>query len=225
MNIEELCEKLKELEETGLGIVEIEDRPKDSGSIGRHLEAAVGIVENNRRGPDCQKAEVELKTKKKGSTARTSLLCAEPTWIHPEIKDIRDAVAKYKNETGRMNIVVTARKNIHGFWIEVDDTQIIMYHDGVVLCYWDKATLLQRANEKLVNMALTCVEDEVNVSRSDLYEGFKENEFLNLLSSGKMKVEFRAADYNGVKKFKNRGTAFRLLPTHIKTLYNTTRTV
>ena len=225
MNRTELCEKLKELEETGLGVAEIENRPKDNGSIGRHLEAAVGILENNRRGPDCQKAEVELKTKKKGSTARTSLLCAEPTWVHPEIKNMRTAVAKYKNETGRMNIVVTSRKNSHGFWIAVEDAQIMMYHDGVALCYWDKTALLQRANEKLVNMALTFVEDEVNISRSDLYEGFKENEFLNLLNSGKMTVEFRAADYNGVKKFKNRGTAFRLLPTHIKTLYNTTRIV
>lgn len=225
MNIEELCEKLKELEETGLGIVEIEDRPRDDGSSGRHLEAAIGVAENNRTAADCEEAQVELKTKQKGSTAPTSLFCAEPIWVHPAIKNMRAAVAKYKNEGGRMNIVVTSRKNTHGFWIEVDDTQIIMYHDGVALCYWDKATLLQRANEKLVNMALTFVEDEVNVSRSDLYEGFKENEFLNLLNSGKMKVEFRAADYNGVKKFKNRGTAFRLLPTHIKTLYNTTRTV
>jgi len=225
MNTNELCEKLKSLEKTGLAEVEIEIRRGDNGSVGRHLEAALGVVENNRQGPDCEEAQVELKTKRKGSAARTSLFCAEPTWVHPAIKNMRAAVAKYKNETGRMNIVVTSRKNSHGFWIAVEDAQIMMYHDGVALCYWDKAALLQRANEKLVNMALTFVEDEVNISRSDLYEGFKENEFLNLLNSGKMTVEFRAADYNGVKKFKNRGTAFRLLPPHLKTLYNTTRIV
>jgi len=217
---EKVIENLRALKDTGLDPSSAEYREGDDGYLGRQLEATLGIPENNSTGADCPEAGVELKTKRKGSKAPTSLFTQEPEWVHPDIPNMRAAVQKLKNDTGRMNLVMTSKRNIHGLWLEWCNEKLVAYYEGTPLCEWTMERLKKAFEGKLESLAL--VTADTSGSSTLLYEGFSQEKFKKALTSGKVRVDFRAADYNGKKKFKNRGTAFRMMKKDLPSVYTTT---
>tara|TARA_R110002110_G_scaffold10271_1_gene50323 strand:- start:1024 stop:1695 length:672 start_codon:yes stop_codon:yes gene_type:complete len=220
MNREEVIEKLREIGQSGLSPSAAEYREGDDGHLGRQLESMLGVVENNSNGADCPEAGLELKTKKKGSTSPTSLFTQEPTWVHPDFPDIRSAVQKLKNEDGRMNLVMTSEPNVHGLWLDWYNEKLVVRYKGAPLCEWTMERLKKPFEGKLESVAL--VIGDSDGATTTLYEGFSQEKFKKALKDGKVRVEFRAGDYNGKKKFKNRGTVFRMMEKDLAGVYTTT---
>tara|TARA_R110000824_G_scaffold350819_1_gene537745 strand:- start:963 stop:1628 length:666 start_codon:yes stop_codon:yes gene_type:complete len=195
-------------------------RDGDDGYFGRVLEDSLGVSENNRPGMDCPEEEVELKTKKKGSAAKTSLFSKEPTWgLSENIPNLRTAILMLGTggETIRLNTCMSAdRTNNLGLKLVVERKLAYLAYEGEPICSWDLDTLLQRAKEKLFNMLLA-EHDEKTWTDVKKYMGFKKSSFVELLESGDVVIEFRAK----INPYKNRGTCFRMNGKNIHKLYET----
>ena len=115
---------------------------------------------------------------------------------------------------------MTSKPNVHGLWLEWRSQKLVAYYKDAPLCEWAVKGLQDAFTGKLESLAHTIV--GVDTATTTLYEGFSQEKFKKALEDGKVRVEFRAADYNGKKKFKNRGTAFRMMKKDLPSVYTTT---
>ena len=86
MNLNELKAKLKEIKDQG----EIETLRSGNTGVGYTLECLLGIEENNDSSADID-GTIELKAKRKGSSARTTSFTQSPIWL----KKTREIIKKY----------------------------------------------------------------------------------------------------------------------------------
>ena len=218
-----LSEKARKMKGTRFDTNSTPLRGGDDGYIGRVLEDSLGVSENNRPGMDCPEEEVELKTKKKNSSAKTSLFSMEPAWgankTIPDLKSAIEILGKTEHGTTRLNSQVsTNQTNNLGLKMVVERKLVHLTYKGEPICSWNLDTLLQRAEEKLRNLLLA-KHDQKTWTDIEEYTGFKEWRFVELLKSGDVVVEFRAKRNPN----KNRGTCFRMNSKHIHELYETVK--
>tara|TARA_R100000664_G_scaffold31423_1_gene44992 strand:+ start:121 stop:798 length:678 start_codon:yes stop_codon:yes gene_type:complete len=222
MSNSELELNLQRVKDAGLGDTPVELRHGDDGYFGRLFEASLGIEENNRSGVDCVEANAELKTKRKGSSARTSLFSMEPTWgISPRFPNLKAAIQYFKNDTNRMNICCSTAENNHHLRLQLEGDDLFLLHREEKICQWSTDALKTRASEKLVNMILCEHDRELGPATIEKYTSFKPEKFLSLIEMGNVVVEFRISIKAG-NKVKNRGTCFRTPKRYLSQMYERT---
>jgi len=200
-------------------------RDGDDGYYGRVFESSYGVVENNKSSVDCPSLELELKTKKRKSNARTTLFCMEPKWGSSSvIPNLATALALFKNSTGRLNtcISTTDRNNLN-LQLKLVGSQLWLNYGSHAICYWNLPSLLERAESKLKNLLLCEHDGSIDETNSLVeFSSFDKSGFVDLLARGKLVVEFRLKE-SGTSSPRNRGTAFRMLSKYITDLYSTSK--
>jgi|3_EtaG_2_1085321.scaffolds.fasta_scaffold50660_3 hypothetical protein len=204
-------------------------RNGDDGYFGRLMENALGVEENNRKGPDCAVEGVEIKTKRAQSGARTTLFCMEPKWdINKNFSSMREAVAEFKNAEHRFNQCMNSQsENPRGLKLFLSDKEIFAMCYEQPLCRWEIEAVLDRCEEKLCNMVFAEIDgmdSEPKMVKGVSFKGFDRQKFLTLLKGGKVVVEFRAKIEEG-GGCRNRGTAFRMAQKYIAQMYKSSREI
>ena len=209
-------------------------RENADGNYGMVVEKILGVEENNLSTPDL--GTHELKTKKKGSSCRTTLFCNEPNWIsEPDLEDedekgdkkkkskLRDFVEaiKISDTNQRAYTTVSIKENNRFLKIDIDGENLYLYFCDQKIAYWPIAVLKKRANEKIDNLVVAPVSEKekiVKIEDINIYENLLEDEFVKKIKQGKIVVEFRCkiTDDN---KLRNRGTCFRMHEKDIKLIY------
>lgn len=195
---------------------EVPIRDGDDGYYGRIYENHKGVDENNSTGPDLP--NLELKSKRPGSSSKTTLFSLEPSYdINEEFTRSKDLLHKFKNADGKLNTGFrVGTPNNRGFYctLSPDEGDMFLCVDSEPkpICRWDMQNVLKRAQEKMPNMDFARWED-IDTYHEIKYRGFSVEGFKSLLLKGDVAIELR------MKEGKNRGTAFRINYKKLKALY------
>jgi len=201
-------------------------RVGESGFHGRMYEHLRGVPENNSKGPDLPNQQVELKSKKRGSGTKITLLTRAPMYdTHDEICSWHNFRDKYKNETERFYSTMKYNSpNNLGLYLRLSEDEELLFirhiKEDMPIARWDVGELLSGASEKLANMDFAVLDmDEEKICKEVSYEGFQAKKFIELLLAGDIVVDTRMRGVFGGKPAKNRGTAFRAPESKLVKLY------
>lgn len=200
---------------------------KGNTGVGMTFEHQCRIPENNLAGADLRDAE--LKAKRVDSDSLLTLMTKNPP----------RAVRRLTNEFGtdtfdedgklyRRRLYHTLR-NGRSDLFELADTDdgldLISLNTGGVVASWTSA-LLSKGLGKLTNLCLIdahtrLVEGEEHFQYSGFtyYHGFNQQAFIDMLLAGEAFIDFRAHYCHVKKKQRDHGTAFRIDPSKLSSLY------
>ena len=226
MDLNELKIKLKEIKDQG----EIETLRSGNTGVGYTLECLLGIEENNDSSADID-GTIELKAKRKGSSARTTSFTQSPIWL----KKTREIVKKYgwedKEKTERINFYPSLNYNNptpQGLYLKVKGKELfIMGKDDEALCSLPLEVLQFRFRQKFVNLMMVMADRKKERGQPERFH-FNEAYYCTnitpksvtkLLKEGKMVLEFRIWMDKETGRLRDRGMAVRLSSKWTKSLF------
>jgi hypothetical protein len=219
--------KLLEIEKKGF----IKSLKKSDTGVGYTLELLLGVPENNLQDPDFvyKGNPVELKTQREQATSNITLFTKEPCWQPYRDADLLNRYG-YEDVDKRFGLKVTLTTrgfNPQQLKIEITNDKLNILHakDGVV-CFYNLQELMEKVQKKLSSRLLLVFADSKKKGKTEYFHYNKayllselsENGFRDLLSEGKLVVEFRMhLRENG--SVRNHGTGFRLNERYLMRLY------
>tara|TARA_Y100000034_G_scaffold125712_1_gene175842 strand:+ start:2240 stop:2890 length:651 start_codon:yes stop_codon:yes gene_type:complete len=199
-------------------------RTGESGFHGRMYEHLRGVPENNSKGPDLPNQQVELKSKKRGSGTKITLLTRAPMYdTHDKVCSWHNFRDMYKNETGRFySTMKYGSPNNLGLYLMLSEDEDFLFirhaKEKMPIARWEIDALLNGASEKLANLDFAVL-DEGKICKEVSYKGFQVKKFKELLLAGDIVADVRMRGAFGGKPAKNRGTAFRAPESKLVKLY------
>lgn len=219
----ELIDKLKEIKKKGY----VKTSRSGNTGIGKTLEDLLGIKENNIAGPDAKK--IEIKSARKNASSMLTLFTKSP--LPPKANSILLQRFGYQSKRGnnRKELHTTVNvldfniiKGNKGFKVRITEDKIeLISVNEEVLGYWDKKTLKDSFERKLprliyvkANSKNSGKDEEFLFDEAWDLKGFGFDNFVNLLSEGKISVDIRIGQYpNGNPH--DHGTGFRVVPSKL----------
>lgn len=211
----------------------ISKRKGDTG-VGYTLEEELGIAENNVRIQDLifEGKKVELKAQRRSTVSPVTLFTKEPK--KPGLSD-RSMLEKYgyRDKDGRTALKVTLKAdqpNPQGLELKINTKEgrlsIAHVTDGA-LWFWDTKSLKLKIDNLLLVFA-----NSKKVGKTEFFHyneayylsDFDQDEFFNLISSGKIVVDLRM-HLKSSGAVRNHGTAFRGKFQDFKVCYNRQETL
>lgn len=200
---------------------------KGNTGVGMTLEHLCDIPENNIKGPDL--FDAEMKAKRLDSDCLLTLFTSNP---YRAVRKLTteygtDAYDEYGN-LSRRRLYHTV-KNGHSDLFSLDDADdgMLLLNEGEVVAKWSEAQFT-RALKKLTNLCLIDAKTRTTPDGSEefkytgftYYHGFDPQAFYELLLDGGAYVDFRAHFCHVKKKMRDHGTAFRINPVRLASLYD-----
>lgn len=222
-------EKLKEIEAKGF----VKGTRSSDTAIGHTLESEMKVPENNLEEYDFTSGgkPIELKAQRLHTTSNITLFTKEPDKGDQNDKILIEKYG-YDDIKGRKGLKITIQgKNFNnqGFRVEInreeEKVNIVHEKDGIV-CHYTFDTLFNKLRKKLGERLLVVFAETekredgeyFHYTKAYFLENLGEEEFINLIESGKIVIEFRMhLKESGVAR--NHGTGFRMNEKNIDRLY------
>lgn len=199
---------------------------KGNTGVGMTFEHRCAIKENNLAGADL--GDAELKAKRVDSDSLLTLMTKNPPravrrLVNEFGTDIHADGAPYRRR------LYHTLKNGSSDLFELAETEhgldLIAINSGAPVASWTSATL-SKGLGKLTNLCLIdahtkLIEDVEHFQYSGFtyYHGFDQQAFLKLLIAGDAFIDFRAHFCHVKGKLRDHGTAFRINPDKLASLY------
>jgi hypothetical protein len=212
MDIDQLIEKLSEIEEMGY----IVSKRKSDTGVGYTLEELLGIKENNLQIPDLGK--IEVKSQRKGVSNRMTMFTFNTgVWTLDKAELIKE-YGYFRKGRQSLSCTVNTKPNNQGLYLTVEEDNLRLYHvDNMLLAEWSREVVIDIFRTKMPAVVVVYADTRRN---SDRKEEFWYNEahfltkpnedvFLELINQNVVIVEVRMyLKESGAVR--NRGTGFRM---------------
>lgn len=208
----------------------IQSLRKGNTGVGYTFETLFGIEENNDSGADLN-GKIEFKAQRKARSCRTSSFTQAPIW-HYQLRDIIKKYGKtHAEDSDRVNWYpsLNSDENPAGLILSVSGGDLLIKdnHQNLVLGEIPIEILKYRFKQKLNKLLLVYAESK----KIDKVEYFHYNEaylcqepgldnIQQLILEDKLVVEPRCHLFKSTNKVRDRGVAFRMNGTHLKSLYS-----
>jgi len=217
MIINEYKQKLVDIRDRGY----VTSLRKGNTGVGYTLETLLGIEENNDSGADID-GSIELKAKRKNSSARTTSFTQSPIWYQTRQAIVKEYGWPDTDNPERINFYPSLKyrnESPQGLFLDVEDNHLfIKGKSGEKLAELPLEVLRFRYRQKFPNLMLVLADRKKEKNKP---ERFHYNEAYNctniiseqivkLLKNGKMAVEPRIWMDKNTGKLRDRGMAFRL---------------
>jgi hypothetical protein len=226
MNISELKIRLKEINDLG----DVQTLRTGNTGVGYTLECLLGIEENNNRTADIE-GNIELKAKRKGTSARTTSFTQSPIWL----KSTREIIKKYgwsdKEKPERINFYPSLRygkSNPQGLHLKIDRNELfVMGRENEILCSLPIEVIQFCFRRKFPNLMMVLADrkkEKGQLERFHFNEAYyctniTPESVIKLLKEGKMAFEFRIWMDKETGRLRDRGMAVRLSSEWTKSLF------
>jgi len=235
VNYDEFLVRIKEIKDMDYVI---SHRSNDTG-IGKTLEDLLGITENNIAGPDFDLYELKSARKNTASMLTLFTKVPQPRNANKILLDIFGYQTRKKKDvpSDDVEIIVpsdpvnigdkelhitvdSTRFNSIGLKLGVINETLFLLNEKNVEVYYEKEYLLEAFNKKYSHKLIYVLADrqkEKNqpekfwYNEAFLLEDIDFDNFMNLISSGTIKLDIRIGHYPNGKPH-DHGTGFRILP-------------
>lgn len=208
----------------------IQSLRKGNTGVGYTFETLFGIEENNDSGADLN-GKIEFKAQRKKRSCRTSSFTQAPIW-HYQLRDIIKKYGKtHAEDPDRINWYpsLNSDENPAGLILSIKEGDLLIKdsHQDLVIGEIPIEILKYRFKQKLNKLLLVYAESK----KIDKVEYFHFNEaylcqepgldnIQQLILEDKLVVEPRCHLFKSTSKVRDRGVAFRMNGTHLKSLYS-----
>jgi len=223
--LQEFIEEFKRIKHKGW----IKTHRKGNTGIGKTLEDELGIAENNEHAPDF--GEYELKSKRQSDTSMLTLFTKSPCppkanayilnkygYLNEDNNDLELHTTLWASRftsLQRNNKKLKIKYDKERIWIASDTD------DERNNVYWNIDDLIRSFEQKYKGKFVYAyaqskghgAEEEFLYDEAFEVSGFDANDFLNLLKSGDICIDFRLGHYHSgpnIGKVHDHGTAFRI---------------
>ena len=224
MELAEFTQKFAHLQQQGF----IPSTRHGATGVGKTLEDALGITENNLAIPDI--GRIELKAHRVKSPSMVTLFTFNrKAWQIPP----KEAIKKYGSwdaENKRMGLYYTLslKPNSAGLFIYITDQQVTVRHiSGEIVVVWHLATLKERFQQKIPAMILvSALTEERNGKeyfhfyRAQLLQGTSTHLLQNQFREETILVDLRLHERDDTHGARNHGTGFRCAIKNLPRLFN-----
>jgi hypothetical protein len=220
IDVAEFMRRFKHLRDQGF----ILTKRKGPTGVGKTLEEALGLSENNIAAPDL--GEIELKAHRLTSNSLITLFTFNrKVWLMPPL----EAIKRYgvTDANGRLGLYYTlsTKPNSAGLLLGfTDDALRVQHHDGTVIAQWPFAAITEQFMRKLPALILVSATAEMrgndeyfHYQRARLLQGTSSKVLLDQCQIGTILLDLRLHDANGYAR--NHGTAFRVSERNLPNLF------
>ena len=222
MELAEFIERFAQLRQQGF----IPSTRQGTTGVGKTLEDALGIAENNLAIPDI--GRIELKAHRVKSPSMVTLFTFNrKAWQIPPT----EAIAKYgswDDENKRMGLYYTLslKPNSAGLFLYLTDKQVTVRHiSGEVVVSWELSALKERFQQKIPAMILVSTFTEerngkeyFHFYRAQLLQGTSTHLLQNQFQEETIVIDLRL-HHRDTKGARNHGTGFRCTIANLPRLF------